>query len=119
MKLEVARKILNNLSEGRLFLDTKEEIIEDIHIYTCKIVDCDKIVYGVLKQEVDLTSFLDVRYRAEAIKEAMLQWEEQIIIYLMRVKSNPESGILSLEDMIKFSKFNHYYKTKGSINAIS
>ena len=55
----------------------------------------------------------------ESIKEAMLRWEEQIIIYLMRVKSNPELGILSLEDMIKFSKFNHYYKTGGSINAIS
>ena len=60
-----------------------------------------------------------VKSLQEFLKEAVLRWEEQIITYLMRVKSNPELGILSLEDMIKFSKFNHYYKTGGSINAIS
>ena len=119
MKLEIARRVLTEVSNGTLFLDTKEEVYGSLHIYTCKIRDKHGIIYGVLKQKVDLTSFLDVSHRTEFIKEAMLQWEEQIIIYLMRVKSNPELGILSLEDMIKFSKFNHYYKTEGIINAIS
>ncbi len=119
MKLEIARSILTQVSNGTLFLDTKEEVCGSRHIYTCKIRDEHGIIYGVLKQSLDLTSFGDLTFISESIKEAMLQWEERIIIYLMRVKSNPELGILSLEDMIKFSKFNHYYKTGGRIYAIS
>ena len=119
MKLETARRVLTEVSDGTLFLDTKEEVYGSRHIYTCKIRDEHGIIYGVLKQSLDLSSFRDLTFISESIKEAMLRWEEQIIIYLMRVKSNPELGILSLEDMIKFSKFNHYYKTEGRVNAIS
>ena len=119
MKLEIARSILTQVSNGTLFLDTKEEVHGSLHIYTCKIRDKHDIIYGVLKQSLYLSGSGDLTSISESIKEAVLKWEEQIIIYLMRVKSNPELGILSLEDMIKFSKFNHYYKTGGSTNAIS
>ena len=119
MKLEIARRVLTEVSNGTLFLDTKEEVHGSLHIYTCKIKDKHGIIYGVLKQSLDLSSFEDLTFIQESIKEAILKWEEQIIIYLMRAKSNPELGILSLEDMIKFSKFNHYYKTEGGINTIS
>lgn len=119
MKLEIARRVLTEVSNGTLFLDTKEEVYGSKHIYTCKIKDKHGIIYGVLKQSLYLSNSGDLISISESIKEAMLRWEEQIIIYLMRVKSNPELGILSLEDMIKFSKFNHYYKTGGGINAIS
>ena len=119
MKLEIARRVLTEVSDGTLFLDTKEEVYGSLHIYICKIRDKHGIIYGVLKQSVYLSDSGDLTSISESIKEAMLRWEEQIIIYLMRVKSNPELGILSLEDMIKFSKFNHYYKTEGRINAIS
>ena len=119
MELEVASRILKEVSDGTLFLDTKEEVYGSKHIYTCKIRDRHGIIYGVLKQSLDLGSSEDLTFIQESIKEAILKWEEQIIIYLMRATSNPVLGILSLEDMIKFSKFNHYYKTEGKINAIS
>ena len=119
MKLEMVRRVLTEVSSGTLFLDTKEEVCGSKHIYTCKIRDEHGIIYAVLKQSLDLIDFKDLKFISESTKEAMLQWEERIIIYLMKVKSNPELGMLSLEDMIKFSKFNHYYKTEGGINAIS
>lgn len=119
MKLEVAKSILTRVSDGTLFLDTKEEVYGNKHIYTCKIKDKYGIIYGVIKQSLDLGSSEDLTFIQESIKEAMLRWEREIITYLMRVKSNPELGVLSLEDMIKFSKFNHYYKTGRRTNAIS
>ena len=119
MKLEVASRILNEVSSGTLFLDTKEEVYGSKHIYTCKIRDRHNIIYGVLKQSLDLGSSEDLTFIQESIKETILKLEEQIIIYLMRAKSNPVLGILSLEDMIKFSKFNHYYKPEGKIHEIS
>lgn len=119
MELKIARSILTQVSNGTLFLDTEEEVYGSRHIYTCKIRDKHGIIYGVLKQSLDLSSFGDLTSPSESIKETILKLEQQIIMYLMRVKSNPELGILSLEDMIKFSKFNHYYKTEGRINAIS
>ena len=119
MKLEIARRVLTEVSNGTLFLDTKEEVHGNLHIYICKIKDKHGIIYGVLKQSLHLRNSGDLTYISESTKEAVLRWEEQIIIYLMRAKSNPELGILSLEDMIKFAKFNHYYKTEGRTNAIS
>ena len=37
MKLEIARRVLTEVSDGTLFLDTKEEVYGSLHIYTCII----------------------------------------------------------------------------------
>ena len=79
MKLEVARRVLTEVSSGTLFLDTKEEVYGNLHIYICKIRDEHGIIYGVLKQSLDLRNSGDLTYISESIKEAVLRWEEQII----------------------------------------